>query len=324
MKKEDSPFPSRWCGIGITNYRESSYTYEHYDYDTIPPIDDSSFDGTFSWLYESELRPESNCGVEFETEFQQRWKEIHRQSISLGMSLPREFVTFMSDRDLYSRVPSMTGSYWRLPDFIAQCPDAPGSMIMFRSESQDCLFWYLYLNERATDHCVVVSWDYFGFRRESEREFPEEPNRIFFCSPSFEVFVYREAMEHGADWNIFSANPLTHRQQKYVDHYRPPNDQSDRRRRCEVHDCFLQPGKELWLRPTREVFPTGSHAFHRDARQMFPNASAVCACSWMLDTQEILAPRAYCPECREELVQYCQSKQFELLLQLLRDRIGIT
>lgn len=321
MKPDDVPFPVCWYGVGIENYRDCSATYQQFGYDTIPPLNEADLRGTFSWLYETPEIPKSTCGSDGEAELLEQLKDVQRQSESLGITLPPEFLSFIGDPNLLRRVGSMTGSYWRLPDFIARCPDAPGFLIMFRSEGQDCLLWYLYLGDDSADHCVVVSRDYFGINGEPPPEFPDEPHRVFFCAPSFEAFVYREWIEHGAAWNIFSANPLTPRQQEYVDFYRPPNDHSDRRRQCEVHNCPLQPGHELWYGPGLGVSPVEFDKRYRSARSSFPNASAFAWCSWIIDSQEILAPRAYCPICRAEVVRFCEANDFGAILKLLRDRI---
>jgi hypothetical protein len=122
--------------------------------------------------------------------------------------------------DLRYRVPTVTGCYYRWPDRFAESPKGEGGYLLsFECDSQDCLVWYLYLNRAASDHCVVVSWDFLGFDKGAEPQFPEEPENVFFCAPSFESFVYRSWIENSI-WFALEKDkrPLTPEERAYAEH----------------------------------------------------------------------------------------------------------
>jgi hypothetical protein len=66
---------------------------------------------------------------------------------------------------------------------------------------------------------VVVSWDFLGFDKGSEPQFPEEPDNVFFCAPSFESFVYRSWIENKI-WLALTEDkrPLTPEERAYAEH----------------------------------------------------------------------------------------------------------
>jgi hypothetical protein len=109
-----------------------------------------------------------------------------------------------------------------LQDWIAESPKGQGGhLFAFTTDGQGALVWYLYLQEGVDDHCVVVSWDYLGFKEGSEPQFPEEPENVYFCAPSFEAFVYRSWLEWEIWWALTqNRRPLSEVEQAYADHWK--------------------------------------------------------------------------------------------------------
>ncbi|MCA9070202.1 MAG: hypothetical protein KDA84_14815, partial [Planctomycetaceae bacterium] len=83
-----------------------------------------------------------------------------------------------------------------------------------------CLIWYLYLDRKIQDHCVAVSWDFFGFDDDSEPECPDEPDNVFYCAPSFEAFVYRSWIESSICTAVHDERSLSEEERAYAEHCR--------------------------------------------------------------------------------------------------------
>lgn len=219
MEPEQTPFPTRWYGIELPGYREFGGTYSGVAYDLLPPLPWNLFHGEFQWLPEAPRSIKPVCG---DTEGSRRdWlarlDELVVDAGQLGLALPPEFLRYMRT-DLRYRVPSVTGCYYRWPDRIAESPKGDGGYLLaFDCDSQGCLLWYLYLNRTTSDHCVVVSWDFLGFNSDSEPQFPEEPDKVFFCSPSFESFIYRSWIENSIWIGLDKKRSLTPDEQAYAE-----------------------------------------------------------------------------------------------------------
>ena len=325
MAPDKSPFPTYWWGVELDNYRPSSGTYQAYPYDSLPPIPIGYLDGSFRWLDETplELSPiEEKWVRDSETNFRSQFLEIRRQTATLGIELPDTALKFLSDSSKMNRVRAGTDSYWRMPDFIAPCPDHDDSfLVMIRSDSQDCLLWYLFLERRTGDHCVVATDELFGVNPtyEASGEAGAE-HYITYCAPTFEEFVYREWIEHGISCAQFFAEPLTPRQEAYADFYRPPGDVSDRRPRCDVHDCVLKPGKELWFAPhvvaqdeRQAVWAIckDRHSFPYRGTFNFDQSLSCCSPAY------VVVDRPYCPNCRQMIMEIFERQQLTEFVELL-------
>jgi hypothetical protein len=204
-----TPFPACWYGIPLPGYREYNATYRRLAYDSLPPLPDKQFHGDFRWLPEEPWSRKPGCG---ETEeHHRRWlarlNELLVDASRLGLELPGTFLQYMRS-DLRFRLPSCTGCYYRWPDRIAESPKGGGHLLSFLADSQDCLVWYLYLRHTTNDHCVVVSWDFLGFDDPPEPQFPDDPDNVFFCAPSFEAFIYRFWIEN-AIWYALEKDKRT-------------------------------------------------------------------------------------------------------------------
>jgi hypothetical protein len=140
----------------------------------------------------------------------------------LGLKLPESFVKFLASSELRSRVRSATDCYFEMPDKIAEYP--PGRrryLISFLSDSQGCLYWYLYVAADSDEHCVVVSDVEFGSDWDGDAADSDDAGgRVSFCAPTFEAFIYRFWIENEIWFALDDKRALTEEQQKYVSHYR--------------------------------------------------------------------------------------------------------
>lgn len=325
MTPHDVPFDACWYAPGIPLYRSGNGTYHRYQLDSLPPIADEYLDGSFSWLDDwapDHPKLSAACRDEHTIKFSADFKRIEQDAGETGLSLPAEFTTFMKSVRLRRALPSVTGCFIRLPDRIVPSPgDNDRFFIMFHSDSQDCLFWYLYLDRRTSDHCVVVSPEYFGVDVDGEEE-PDNLNNVEFTAPSFTEYIFRVWVEHSS-WNqINLALPLNPVQQRYLDHYRPPGDVSVRWRKCELHGRLLEHGHALWTANVWNIIPTGSF---RDALWppddgRFPLANLYSHCSWMAqrDPDYKVVETAYCSSCRHALIEYLSEHECTKFLSMLR------
>ena len=221
MGPDQTPFPACWYGIELPGYREHNATMQGFKYDSIPPLPEYLFCGEFQWLPEEPWSKEPGCGdtEEYRRTWLARLQKLAADASQLGLALPTAFLRYMGT-DLRCRLPSCTGCYYRWPDQIAESPKGEGGFLLsFLSDSQDCLAWYLYLDRATGDHCVVVSWDFLGFDKGPEPQFPDEPDNVLFCATSFEAFIYRFWIEN-AIWLalVKDRRTLTADEQTYADH----------------------------------------------------------------------------------------------------------
>jgi hypothetical protein len=76
-----------------------------------------------------------------------------------GASLPAEFTNFLKSGEKQKYVRSATGCYLDVAENLLPLLD--GYLLRFLLDAQGCAFWYLYLNRDGSDHCVVISYEYF-------------------------------------------------------------------------------------------------------------------------------------------------------------------
>lgn len=194
MCPNQTPFPAAWLSIEIKGYREQPQllrTYHSFSFENLPPLPSELFGGDFEWLKKSELQP---FDVEETADLNSQIERLSASAAKLQLRLPNEFTRFMKSPDLPHRIRSCTGCFFELPEEIIESPaGANGYLIRFLSDSQGCLFWYLYLNG-VGESCVVASYELFGSKADFELFGKEENDAgdesdIFFCAASFEAFM---------------------------------------------------------------------------------------------------------------------------------------
>lgn len=134
------------------------------------------------------------------------------------VTIPREFYKFLGNADLVCRIRTAADGYFQFPNSVLPWPfNEAWSLIHFFSDSQDCFWWYLLVNDNH-DHCVVASTDlYYDVNRKDGTNI----DNWWFCEESFESFVIRLWIENEIWFKLsFENEPLDVIQQEYVNHYR--------------------------------------------------------------------------------------------------------
>ncbi len=224
MLPNQTPFPTAWLSTELEGYRDHSEptTYSQFSYENLPPLPTELFRGDFEWLKESQPQEADDETVDLHSQLER----LLTTASQIKLTLPEEFVRFMKSPDLPKHIRSCTDCFFDLSDEIVETPASEGGyLIHFLSDSQGCLFWYLYLTKTG-EHCVVVSDKLFGiegeFLRDGEEiEDSDEESYIFFCARSFEEFIYRFWIENEIWFALsYDDEPLKEDQQNYVEHYK--------------------------------------------------------------------------------------------------------
>jgi hypothetical protein len=222
MEPNDSPFRPAWWSVNLPG-RACDSTYCRFDYESIPPLDESSFRGEFQWLVPPGEGMQETMAIYRDEAASARiaanLKRIEASAAQLGLRLPAPFLAFMASPELQERVPSCTACYFDLSERITQLPvDDGGYLIRFLNDQQAVLLWYLYLTPQS-ESAIVVSPILFD-----EEELDKTPAEaihanIEFCAPSFEEFVYRFWLESTIWFASEGGDGLTEAQANYLRHY---------------------------------------------------------------------------------------------------------
>jgi hypothetical protein len=224
MLPNQTPFPAAWLSIELEGYRDHPElaTYSSFSYEKLPSLSTELFRGNFEWLKESEPQESGDEAADLSSQVDR----LLKTALQMHLVLPDEFVRFMKSLDLPNRIRSGTDCFFDLSSEIVASPaNEGGYLIRFLSDSQGCLFWYLYLTETG-EHCIVVSDKLFGSEGEllhddEEIEDSGEESYICFCAQSFEEFIYRFWIENEVWFALsYDDEPLTQEQENYVAHYK--------------------------------------------------------------------------------------------------------
>jgi hypothetical protein len=224
-----APLQYGWSSFDLDGYRSSRGTYDLFAYEDLPPIPATQLQGKFQWLtpLEKDLDQQMQIyspSVEERAQSQEKLKNITTSAQHLGLTLPDEFLHFMSSPELQNRIPSCTACYFELPEKIVPFPGAEeGYIIRFMNDQQCVLLWYLYLT-RSGKQSILVShyWldDLKPLHELTQEELTNIHEHTFICAPSFEAFLYRFWLENTIWFNLTDDKPLTEEQQRYVKHYK--------------------------------------------------------------------------------------------------------
>ena len=217
----DTPFESAWWSFGLFDHRPCNGTYCRFDYDSLPPIDMSQFDGSFRWLPNLEGRLDAVMAVHRPSEEERagltpKLDHLVAEANALGFKLPDSFINFMNSTHAQDQIPSCTACYFDLPETIIKSPfEDGGYFIPFLIDQQSVLTWALYLKGEA--YCVVVSL--YGLSYEMPETWDEYQGTIFTCGKTFEPFIYRFWLENVIWFGEEEGGKLLPEQQAYLDHY---------------------------------------------------------------------------------------------------------
>lgn len=203
------PFPRSWWSFDLGKYRPCEGTYQRYEYETIPPLDETVFDGTFAWLGEGE--PELKLAKQV--------GHLKNALREVGLKLPPAFERFMSTSSLWDSINSCTACEFDLSEAPVPSKVAPGAYtVRFLRDQQDCLLWYLFLTPDG-ETSVIVSPIPFD-----DPEVAEDAEVViantWWRAPHFEHFIHRFWIENEIWEKVNGKSPkLDSAQQRYVDHY---------------------------------------------------------------------------------------------------------
>ncbi|KAH0538459.1 hypothetical protein FGG08_004957 [Glutinoglossum americanum] len=200
MATEQEPMPWRWYSPGGNDQLWGSYnTYQSVPYDALPPLPTRTDPG-LAWLRtmpkpRSPLGPSPSLDLDDERDFGREIDKLTAEAKELGLTVPSALRGFMTDSELYGRVPSCTACYIDLPDRLIPLPDGrPGRLLRFLNDQQCVLLWYLHLLPDG-QHVVVC-----GLPDGDPEGFSLDDNIValngVICAPSFEDFVHRFWLEN--------------------------------------------------------------------------------------------------------------------------------
>ena len=178
--------PAIWIGTDLGPLRDCDGTYCDYPVDSLPPLPDDRFDGTFGWL--------AGAGGGEDA------MEPGFIPSTMDAPLPEVFERFMARPDLLGAVRTCTSCYWDVSERSLPGPDGDGDrLVRFLADQQDCVLWYLHLRPDGS-HRVVAG----GVRYDEDD--PPAPDRLradlIVVAPDFERFVYRFWVENLAWFEV--------------------------------------------------------------------------------------------------------------------------
>jgi hypothetical protein len=236
---KELPFEPGWWSFDLGKYRECDGTYCFFEYDSLPPIDETLLTGTLAWLGPLEEEVAGVMDVHHASDealgrLKGNVAKLAAQAEQLGLRLPEAFLRLMASRALQDNIPSCTACYFSMSDEILPCPGSEGNyMIRFLNDQQDCVLWYLYLTPQG-EECVLASPflldEFAGPANASSltdewREAIVQHTRV--CAPSFEAFIYRFWLENTIWFGVNESDgELSAAAQHYVAHYAQQNAQS--------------------------------------------------------------------------------------------------
>jgi hypothetical protein len=189
-----------------------------YSFEKLPSLP-CEIRGDFQWLLGA-AEHRAHIGQESVAENAQAIEPLAASMKARGLTLPSAFLRFVTDRALQARVRSNTDCYLDLASFPFPSPTGAGHLIRFLSDSQGCLFWYLYLTPDGSDHAVIASPTYYAPPEEQWQEEECDPAETVFCAESFEAFICRFWIENEVWFAEYEKQPIPVLGQRYLESYR--------------------------------------------------------------------------------------------------------
>jgi hypothetical protein len=187
---------------GLGDVRPRKGTYGRYDFFALPSLP-FELRGDWNWLRTAE--PVERSIGEDPEQILSSFQSLRDAVAAKGLSLPNSFEQFLSEPSLAQRVRSNTDCFLDIGTAVAPSPISGGYLIRFLSDSQGCLFWYLYLATNG-DHAVLSSSDLYGSTAEEQGFYSyvdgekhlagRKAENISFASASFEAFMCRFWIEN--------------------------------------------------------------------------------------------------------------------------------
>jgi len=212
-----------WWFSELAEYRphlDQFATYSLFSYDELPSIYPDSSDD-FVWLNREPTKKHSLRETAYPTGKKPDLSKITEFQKDPKLILPAEFVFFMQNTDLHSKIRSCTDCYLELPNFVvATHGTEDGFLFHFLSDSQYILHWFLYLN-LIGEHFILVSENPYGKR---SYNLPDSINihtePVLLCASSFTEFIYRFWLENEIWFTLVDKDRLlTSIESSYLEHY---------------------------------------------------------------------------------------------------------
>ncbi len=212
MDAARSPFARAWPGIslpglGFDSLRGDRGTYGLYGFDELPDLPEV-VEGDLDWLASA---PDAEAWAICEEPDPDDMAGALRALEASGLPLPTDFVALVSSPSLQVKVRSTTGCWIDLAATARRIDE--GLLVRFLSDSQGCLFWYLFLPPGG-GHAVVASGRFYGTPEEEKSLEPDEadqladpdtkPRPLWFCAPSFSVFLRRFWLENEIGFALYA------------------------------------------------------------------------------------------------------------------------
>jgi len=227
------PFPSGWYSFGLGPYRPCDATYCLIPYESLPPLDESLFQGTLHWLISSKRDKKLRGMSHFHSEAELR--RIIASAQELSIPLPDAFLRLMASAKLMERISSCTDCYFALSEKMVACPGSEeGYIVRFLNARQGQIAWYLYLTPQGK-HCILVGFPLLDLLNDpaspeyieagitdEERSAALAGKRAYVCASSFEEFLYRFWLENILWYKIVwyhGQKSLTEEEEHYISHY---------------------------------------------------------------------------------------------------------
>ncbi len=161
--------------------------------------------GSFDWLVATSTH-EGHIGKRSSSKLSRQLQAVTKSASSNGLTLPAEFVRLIIGRDLHKHLRSVTDCYLDVARSVL--PFAKGFLIRFLADSQGCVLWYLFLDKKRGDHCVVRSYEYFD-ADEMDHEIDEIKETDFgFEAESVEAFICRFWLENEILFSRYDGTPM--------------------------------------------------------------------------------------------------------------------
>ncbi|HAI75372.1 MAG TPA: hypothetical protein DCM08_03920, partial [Microscillaceae bacterium] len=160
MQHETTFFDKGWVSFDLGKYRPCHGTYCFFDYDNLPPVDESLFTGNFQWMpllpkrLQKAAEEDGQARIDSLIYWKNKITNLQQQAQTLGLILPESFVTWMTNPDFLDTVASLscTACYFDLSETLIKLPfpEEDGHVVRFLNDQQDVICWYLYLHPQKS------------------------------------------------------------------------------------------------------------------------------------------------------------------------------
>jgi hypothetical protein len=198
-------FPHGWWGTDLGAARASAGTYELYPTESLPEVDESRFDGDFSWL----VRGAPHDPL----------RAMDVAALAVHIELPAAFKRFMSSQVLMDAIPSCTGCDFDLAPRPVPSPVEPtAQLVRFLRDQQDCVIWYLYLRPGEQPFVIASPWllEIVGLEDVDRATLISNMVR---AANGFEQFIHRFWLENSLWFSVNEGDESTDEMNLYLAHY---------------------------------------------------------------------------------------------------------